>query len=218
MGVRMQGISKGNCCSNHCLRIVWEQRPYLFTCIALVPAHNRALINICWMHTEGNVWIIGLISYCSVAQVCPALCDHMDCSMPCCPVPHQLLELTQTHVHQLKMPSNHLILCCPLLFLPLIFPNIRIFSNESLLHIRQPKYWSFSFSISPSSEYSGLISLRIDGFDLLAVQGTLKSLIQHLSSKASSALSFPYGLTLTSMHPSILEKPSLWLYRPLPVK
>ena len=82
------------------------------------------------------------------------------------------------------MPSNHLILCCPLL-LPSIFPSIRVFSNESVLHIRRPKYWSFHFSISPSNEYSGLISFRMDSLDLLAVQGTLKSLLQHYSSKAS---------------------------------
>ena len=83
------------------------------------------------------------------------------------------------------MPSNHLILCHPLLLLPSIFPNIRVFSNESVLHIRGPKYWSFSFKISPSNEYSGLISFRMDWLDLLAVQGTLKSLLQHHSSKAS---------------------------------
>ena len=82
---------------------------------------------------------------------------------------------------RLVMPSNHLILCCPLLLLPSIFPSIRVFSNESALPIRWPKYWSFSFSFSPSNEYSGLISLRIDWFDLLAVQGTLKSLLQHHS-------------------------------------
>ena len=83
------------------------------------------------------------------------------------------------------MPSNHLILCCPLFLLPSIFPSIRVFSSESVLHIRWSKYWSFSFSISPSNEYSGLISFRIDWLDLLAVQGTLKSLLQHLSSKTS---------------------------------
>ena len=83
------------------------------------------------------------------------------------------------------MPSNHLIFCYPLLLLPSIFPSIRVFSNESVVCIRWPKYWSFSFSISPSNEYSGLISFRIDWFDLLAVQGTLKSLLQHHSSKAS---------------------------------
>ena len=83
------------------------------------------------------------------------------------------------------MPSSHLILCCPLLLLPSIFPSIRVFSNESALHIRWPKYWSFSFNISPSNEHPGLISFRIDWLDLLAVQGTLKSLLQHHSSKAS---------------------------------
>ena len=86
------------------------------------------------------------------------------------------------------MPSNHLVLCCPLLLLPSIFPSFRVFPNESILHIRWPKYWSFSLSISPSNEYSGLISLRIDSVDLLAVQGTLKSLLQHHSSKASILL------------------------------
>ena len=86
---------------------------------------------------------------------------------------------------ELVMPSSHLILCRPLLLLPPIPPSIRVFSNESLLHIRWPKYWSFSFSISPSNEYSGLISFMTDWFDLLAVQGTLKSLLQHHSSKAS---------------------------------
>ena len=83
------------------------------------------------------------------------------------------------------MPSNHLILCCPILFPPSIFPSIRVFSNESVLYIRWPKYWTFSFSISPSIEYLGLISFRMDWLDLLAVQGTLKSLLQHHSSKAS---------------------------------
>ena len=83
------------------------------------------------------------------------------------------------------MPSGHLILCCPLLFLPSIFPSIRVFSSDSVLHIRWPKYWSFSFNINPSSEHPGLISFRMDWLDLLAVQGTLKSLLQHHSSKAS---------------------------------
>ena len=86
------------------------------------------------------------------------------------------------------MPSNHLILCLPLLLLPSIFPSIRVFSSESILHIRCPKYWSFSLNISPSKEYSGLISFRVDWLDLLAVQGTLKSLLQHHSSKASNHL------------------------------
>ena len=130
----------------------------------------------------------------------------MDCSTPGFPVHHQLLELTQTHVHQIGdaiQPSNHLILCCPLLLPPSVLPSIRVFSNESVLHIRWPKYWSFSFSISPSKEHPGLI-FRMDWLDLLAVQGTLKSLLQHHSSKASilwcSAfftvqLSYPYMTT-----------------------
>ena len=106
------------------------------------------------------------------------------------------------------MPSNHLMLCCPLILLPSIFPSIRVFSNESVLHIRWPKYWSFSFSICPSSEYSGLISFRIDWLDLLTVQGTLKSLLQHHSSKASILwrlaffivqLSHPYMTTVKTI-------------------
>ena len=121
----------------------------------------------------------------SVAQSCLTLCNPMDCSTPGFPVHHQLSELTETHAHQVVMLSNHLILCCPLLLLPSIFPSIRVFSNESALRIRWPKYWSFSFRISPSNEYSGLISFRMDLLDLLAVQGTLKSLLQHHSSKAS---------------------------------
>ena len=122
------------------------------------------------------------------------------------------------------MPSNHLILCHPLLLLPSIFPSIRVFSNESVLHIRWPNYWSFIFSISPSNEYSGLISFWMDWFDLLAVQGTLKSLLQHHSSKASilqrsafcivqlslpynsSVLSFLYSPTLTSIHAAAAAK------------
>ena len=99
------------------------------------------------------------------------------------------------------MPSNHLILCRPLLLLPSIFPSFRVFSNESALHIRWPKYWGFSFNISSSKEYSGLIPFRMDWFDLLAVQGTLKSLLQHqFKSINSSVLSFLYSPTLTSIH------------------
>ena len=105
---------------------------------------------------------------------------------------------------ELVMPSNHLILCRPLLLSPSIFPSIRVFSNESVLCIRWPKYWSFSFSISRSNDYSGLISFRMDWLDLLAVQGTLKSLLQHHSSKAVVdqffGLSFLYSPTLTSLH------------------
>ena len=109
----------------------------------------------------------------------------MDCSTPGFPVHHQPPQLPQTHVHQVVMPSNHLILCHPLLFLLSVFPSIRFFFNESALRIRSPKYRSFSVSISPSSEYSRLISFRIDWLNLLAVQGTLKSLLPCQSSKAS---------------------------------
>ena len=105
--------------------------------------------------------------------------------MPGFPVHHQLLEFAQTHSIESVMPSNHLILCRPLLILPSIFPSIRVFSKDPVLRISWPKYWRFSFSISPSNEYSGLISFRTDWFDLLAGQGILKSLLQHLCSKAS---------------------------------
>ena len=127
----------------------------------------------------------GKVQFSSVTQSCPTLCDPMDCSSPGLPVHHQLPEFTQTHVHwtgDAIQPSDPLL--SPLL-LPSIIPSIRVFSNESVLHGRWPKYYSFSFSISPSNEYSGLISLRMDWLDLLAVQRTLKSLLQHHTSKAS---------------------------------
>ena len=133
------------------------------------------------------------------------LCNPLDCSMPGFPVHHQLLELAQTHVHwvMMVMPSNHLILCRPLLLLPSIFPSITVFSSESVLCIRWPKYWGFSFNISPSNEYSGLISFRMDWLDLLAVQGTLKKLLRSIS---SLELSFLYSSTL-HIQPWLLEKP-----------
>ena len=109
-----------------------------------------------------------------VTQSYLTLCDSMDCGTPGFPVHHQLPELTQTHVHRVWHPR---------LLLPSVFLCIRVFSNESVLQIRWPEYWSFSFSISPSNEYSGLISFRIEWLDLLAVQGTLKSLPQHNSQK-----------------------------------
>ena len=121
--------------------------------------------------------------YSSVAQLCPTLRNLMDCSTPGLSVHHQLLKFAQTHVIESVMPSNHLILCHPLLLLPSIFPSIRVFSNELALCIRWPK--SFSFNIGPSNEHPGLISFRMDWLDLLAVQGTLKSRLQHHSSKAS---------------------------------
>ena len=112
-------------------------------------------------------------------------CDPMDCSTQASlSITNSLSSLKLMSIESV-MPSNHLILCSPLLLLPSIFPSIRVFSNESALCIRWPKYWSFSFSISPSNEYSGLISFRIYWFDLLEVQGTLRSLFQHHSLKAS---------------------------------
>ena len=127
------------------------------------------------------------VQFSSVTQSCPTLCDPMDYSTPIFPVYHRLLELAQSHVHRVSdaiQPSHPLL--CPLLLLPSIFPSIRVFSNESVLRIRWPKYWSFNFSINPSKDYSGLISSRIDWLDLLAVLATLKSLLQHRSSKAST--------------------------------
>ena len=121
----------------------------------------------------------------SVTQWCLTLCDPIDCSMPGPLSITNSWSLLKLMFIELVMASNHLILCHSLLLPPSIFHSIRVFSNESVLHIRWSKYWSFSFNISPSNEYSGLISLRMDWLDLLAVQGTLKSLFQHHSSKAS---------------------------------
>ena len=120
-----------------------------------------------------------------------------------------LLKLTSI---ESAIPSNHLILCHPLLLLPSIFPSIRVFSSESVLHIRWPKYWSISFSISPSSEYSGLISFRIDWIDLLAVQGTLKSLLQHHSSK-TSILQRSVFFTVQLSHPYLTTRKTIALNR-----
>ena len=125
------------------------------------------------------------VQFSSVIQSCLILCNPMDCSMPGFPVHHQLLELDQTYVHRVGdaiQPSHPLLFPFPPCS---VFPSIRVFSNESVLHIRWPKYWSFSLSISSSNEYLGLISFSMDWLDLLAVQGTLKSLLQHHSSKAS---------------------------------
>ena len=121
----------------------------------------------------------------SVPQSCPTLCNPMNLSTPGLPVHHQLPSIPKPTSIESVMPSNHLILCRPLLLLPSIFPTIRVFSNESALHIRWPKYWSFNFNIRPSNEHPGLTSFRMDWLDLLAVQGTLKSLLQHHSLKAS---------------------------------
>ena len=133
----------------------------------------------------------------SVTKLYLTLCDPMDCSMPGFPVLH-LLEFSQLMSLEMVMPSNHVIHCHPRLLLPSIFPSMRVFPNESALHIRWPKYWSFS--ISPSTEYSGLISFRIDWFDLLAVQGTLKGLLQHHSLKASGLWCSAFCMVRLSIH------------------
>ena len=124
----------------------------------------------------------------------------MNCSMPGLPVHHQLPDFTQTHVHRVSDAIQSSILCDPLLLLPPIPPSIRVFSNESTLHMRWPEYWSFSFSISPSKEIPGLISFWMNWLDLLAVQGTFKSLLQHHSSKAS-ILRHPAFFTVQLSHP-----------------
>ena len=140
------------------------------------------------------------VQFSTVAQPCPALCDPMDYSTPGLPVHHQLRSLPKLMSIESVMPSSHLILCRSLLLLPSIFLSIRVFSNESALPTRWPKYWSFSFNISPSNEYSALIPFRIDWLDLLAVQGTLKSSpAPQFKSINSSVLSFLYSPTLTSI-------------------
>ena len=128
---------------------------------------------------------ISIYCCCSVTKSCPILCNPMDCSTAGFPVFHYSWSLLIFMPIELVIPSNLLIFCHPLLLLPSIFASIRVFSNESVLCIRWPKYRSFCFNISPSNEHSGLISIRMDWLDLLVVQGTLKSLLQHHSSKAS---------------------------------
>ena len=142
-----------------------------------------------------------MVNISSVTQSCPTLSDPMNHSTPGLPVHHQL-QSSPISIESV-MPSNHLILCRLLLLLPSILPSIRVFSNESTFLMRWPKYWSFSFSISPSNEYPGLISFRMDWLDLLAVQGALKGLtspIPQFKSINSSALRFLHSPTLTSIH------------------
>ena len=142
--------------------------------------------------------------YCSVPKSCLTLWDPVDCSTPDFPVLHYLLEFAQIHVHWVS-DANLLILSCPILLLPSVFPRIRVFSNESVLHIRWPKYWSFN--ISPSSEYSGMISFRIDWFDLLVVQGFSKAFSSTTIQK-HQFLSTQHSLESNShIHTWLLEKP-----------
>ena len=143
-----------------------------------------------WMGVDNSM----LSEISLVTQSCLTLCDHMDYSMPGFPVHHQLPGLLKLMSIESRMPSNHLIFCHPLLLLPSIFPSIRVFSKESALHIRWPKFCSFSFSINPSNKHSGLISFMMDWLDFLAVQGTLKSLLQLHSSKAPQFFSTQLSL------------------------
>ena len=166
------------------------------------------------LHRVGHDWsdlAVAAAEFSSVAQLCPTLCDPMNYSTPGLPAHPQVPEFTQTHVHWVG-DAIQLILCCPLLLLPSIFPSIRVFSNESVLHIRWPKYWSFSFNISPSNEYSELISFRIDWLDLLAVQGALKSLIQNHTSKAS-ILWFSAFFIVQLLHPYMTTGKTITLTR-----
>ena len=143
-------------------------------------AHPSTLVS----NLGSNLNLIS-VPFSSIAKLCPTLCDPMSSSTPALPVRYSSRSLLRLMSIESVMPSNHLILCHPLLLPPSIFPSIRVFSSESLLCITWPKSWSFSFNISPSNEYPGLISFRMDWLELLAVQGTLKSLLQRHSSKAS---------------------------------
>ena len=149
-------------------RIPWTEKPEGLQSMGLQRLRHDWLTNPC-------------IQFSSVAQLSPTLCNPVDCSMPGFPVCHHSQSLLKLMSIQSVMPSNHLIFCSPLSLLSSIFPSIRVFSNESVLPIRWPKYWNFSFSISPSNECSGLISFKMDWLDLLAVQGSLTSLLQQHS-------------------------------------
>ena len=152
------------------------------------------------------------VQFNSAAQLCPTPCDPMDSALQASLSITNSQSLLKLISIESVMPSSHLILCHPLLLLPSSFPSIRVFSNESALRIRRPKYWSFSFNISPSNEHSGLISFRMDWLDLLAGQGTLKSLLQHHSSKASKVN--PFWALINSPRPMQTYKPAVWPVSP----
>ena len=158
-------------------QIIWKKAFYW-------PLRHKMAHFVSMQHTSHLKLFIEIsVQFSSVTQSCPTLCNPMNLSTPGLPVHHRLLEFTQTMCIELMMPSSHLTLCRPLLLLPPIPPSIRVFSNESTHCMRWPKYWSFSFSISPSNEHPGLISFRMDWLDLLAVVIQLD--LQHHSSKAS---------------------------------
>ena len=148
-----------------------------------------------------KILVLSSVQFSSITQSCPTLCDPMNCSTPGLPSITNSQSSPKLTSIESVMPSNHRILCRPLLLLPSILPSIRVFSSESVLCITWPNYWSFSFSINPSNEYSGLISFRIDWFDFLAVQGILKSLHLHqFESINSSVFNLLYGPAFTSTH------------------
>ena len=173
------GLSWKLLCLLHCRQIIcWAIREAVCVCACVC-------VCVCVCVYNYSFYMIFYCCCCSVAQSCLTFWNSMGCSTSGFPVLHHFSELVQTHVHWVNdanQPSHPL---SPVLLLPSILPGIRVFSHELALHTRWPKYWSFSFRISPSNEYSGLISFRIDWFDPLAVQGTLKSLLQHRSLKAS---------------------------------
>ena len=195
---------------------VWQGcrlSPYLFNIYAEHIMRNAGLNELQKSRELGETSTTSdMFSFSSVAQSCLTRCDPVNCSTPDLPVHHQPPEPTQCHVHWVGDASNHLILCRPPLLLPSIFPSIRVFSNESALHIRWPKYWSSSFKISPTNEHPGLISFRMDWLDLLAVQGTLKSLLQHHSSKASILWLSAFFIVQLS-HPYMTTRKTITLTR-----
>ena len=187
-------------------------------CKAEIETHRENCMD---THREGVVaggigrldwYMYNIVHFSSVAQSCPALWDPMDFSMPGFPVHHQLSEPTQIHIRHIGDAIHHLIHCRPLLLPPSFLPSIRVFSNESVLHIRWPKYWSFSLSINPSNEHSGLIFFSVDWFDLLAVQGTLKSLLQHHRSRASILQRSAFSIVQLS-HPYMTTGKTIALIR-----
>ena len=158
-----------------------------------------------------EVSVSSCVQFSSVAQTCPTFATPWSAARQASLSSTNSWSLLKLMSIESMMPSSHLILCCPLL-MPSIFPSIRVFSTESVLHFRWPKYWSFSFSIGPSNEYSGLISFRMDWLDLLAVQGTLKSLLQHHSSKASILRHSAFFIVQLS-HPYITTGKTIALIR-----
>ena len=188
-------MSSSNCCFLTCIQISQEADQVVW-----------------YSHVFQNFPQFIMIHTVKGFGMCPILCNPMNCSTPGLPIHHQLPEFTQLMSIESVMSSSQLILCRPLLLLPSIFPIIRVFSNESALCIRWPKYWIFSFNISPSNEHPGLISFRMDLLDLLAVQGTLKSLLQHHSSKASILLHSAFFIVQLS-HPFMTTGKTIALTR-----